>query len=135
MIDRFGPLPEPTANLLKLIEIKHQAIEANIAKIDVGAKGTLVSFHKDDFPDLDGPDRLCRAAGGHGQAAPRHEAGHQPRLGNAAGAAQRGAAIVEGAGEGGGMKTLARAIGIHGLSAIGARLRFDFIIDIFEIEM
>jgi len=51
MIDRFGPLPEPTANLVKLIEIKHQAIEACIAKIDVGARGTLVSFHNDDFPD------------------------------------------------------------------------------------
>ena len=51
MIDRFGPLPDPTENLVKLIEIKHQAIEANIAKIDVGARGTLVSFHKDDFPD------------------------------------------------------------------------------------
>ena len=51
MIDRFGALPEPTANLVKLIEIKRQAIEANIAKIDVGAKGALVSFHKDDFPD------------------------------------------------------------------------------------
>jgi transcription-repair coupling factor (superfamily II helicase) len=51
MIDRFGPLPQPTQNLLKLIEIKHQAIAANIAKIDVGAKGTLVSFHNDDFPD------------------------------------------------------------------------------------
>jgi transcription-repair coupling factor (superfamily II helicase) len=44
MIDRFGPLPGPTQNLLKLIEIKRQAIAAHIAKIDVGAKGTLVSF-------------------------------------------------------------------------------------------
>ena len=51
MIDRFGPLPAPTANLIKLIEIKRQAIEANIAKIDVGAKGALVSFHNNDFPD------------------------------------------------------------------------------------
>ncbi len=51
MIDRFGPLPQPTQNLLRLIEIKRQAIEANIAKIDVGAKGALVSFHKDSFPD------------------------------------------------------------------------------------
>jgi transcription-repair coupling factor (superfamily II helicase) len=51
MIDRFGPMPKPTANLVKLIEIKRQAIEANIAKIDVGAKGTLVTFHKDSFPD------------------------------------------------------------------------------------
>jgi len=51
MIDRFGPLPDATQNLVRLIEIKHQAIEANIAKIDVGARGTLVTFHKDDFPD------------------------------------------------------------------------------------
>ena len=51
MIDRFGPLPAPTANLVKLIEIKHQAVAAHIAKIDVGPKGTLVAFHKDHFPD------------------------------------------------------------------------------------
>lgn len=51
MIDRFGPLPAPTANLVKLIQIKQQAIVANIAKIDVGAKGTLVSFHNDEFVD------------------------------------------------------------------------------------
>ncbi len=51
MIDRFGPLPTPTSNLVRLIEIKHQAIEANIAKIDVGARGTLVGFHQDSFPD------------------------------------------------------------------------------------
>ena len=44
-------LPAATANLVRLIEIKHQAIEANIAKIDVGAQGTLVTFHQDDFPD------------------------------------------------------------------------------------
>ena len=51
MIDRFGDLPAATSNLIRLIEIKHQAIEANIAKIDVGAAGTLVTFHKDEFPD------------------------------------------------------------------------------------
>ncbi len=51
MIDRFGPLPQPTANLIKLIGIKRLAIEANISKIDVGTKGTLVSFHNDQFPD------------------------------------------------------------------------------------
>jgi transcription-repair coupling factor (superfamily II helicase) len=51
MIDRFGPLPSATANLVKLIEIKRQAIMAQIAKIDVGAKGALVSFHNDQFPD------------------------------------------------------------------------------------
>ncbi len=51
MIDRFGDLPQPTKNLIRLIEVKHQAIAACIAKIDVGARGTLVTFHNDDFPD------------------------------------------------------------------------------------
>jgi transcription-repair coupling factor (superfamily II helicase) len=51
MIDRFGPLPAATKNLVRLIEIKQQAIAANVAKIDVGARGTLVTFHNDDFPD------------------------------------------------------------------------------------
>jgi len=57
MIDRFGELPQATKNLVRLIEIKHQAIEANVAKIDVGARGTLVTFHQDDFPD--GPGLLA----------------------------------------------------------------------------
>jgi transcription-repair coupling factor (superfamily II helicase) len=54
MIDRFGPLPDPTANLVRLIEIKRQAIDAHIAKIDVGARGSLVSFHNDAFPNPEG---------------------------------------------------------------------------------
>ncbi|MFA6220186.1 MAG: transcription-repair coupling factor [Erythrobacter sp.] len=66
MIDRFGDLPPATTNLIRLIEIKHQAIEANIAKIDVGAAGTLVTFHMDDFPDPAGllayVDRLAGTA-------------------------------------------------------------------------
>ncbi|WP_028640262.1 transcription-repair coupling factor [Novosphingobium acidiphilum] len=51
MIDRFGPLPGPTQNLLRLIEVKRQAIIAGISKIDVGAKGALVSFQSDSFAD------------------------------------------------------------------------------------
>ncbi|HWU01970.1 MAG TPA: transcription-repair coupling factor, partial [Novosphingobium sp.] len=51
MIDRFGPLPAATENLVTLIQIKRQAIEAHIAKIDVGPRGTLVAFHNDSFPD------------------------------------------------------------------------------------
>ena len=51
MIDRFGALPDATKNLIRLIEIKHQAIAANVAKIDVGVRGTLVTFHQNSFPD------------------------------------------------------------------------------------
>ncbi len=51
LIDRFGKLPAPTQNLLKLIEIKQNCVKANIAKIDVGQKGALVSFKDDSFPN------------------------------------------------------------------------------------
>lgn len=54
LIDRFGKLPQATENLLKLMEIKQNALSAQVAKIDVGAKGALVSFHKDRFPNVDG---------------------------------------------------------------------------------
>ena len=39
LIDRFGPLPAETANLLKIIEIKMNAAQAMVAKLDVGAEG------------------------------------------------------------------------------------------------
>jgi len=50
LIDRFGKLPAPTQNLFKIIEIKQNCVSANIAKIDVGPKGALVSFFEDRFP-------------------------------------------------------------------------------------
>ncbi len=54
MIDRFGPLPDATANLVTVIEIKLNARAACIAKLDVGAKGALVSFHDDKAPNVPG---------------------------------------------------------------------------------
>ena len=54
MIDRFGKLPEPTENLLTLIQIKLNAKTAHIAKIDVGPRGALVAFWNDTFPKVDG---------------------------------------------------------------------------------
>jgi len=54
LIDRFGGLPEETANLLKVIEIKMNCRKAMVAKLDVGPRGALVHFHEDGFPDLAG---------------------------------------------------------------------------------
>lgn len=51
LIDRFGDIPAPTANLLKVIETKLNAKKAHVAKIDVGPRGALVSFFKDSFPN------------------------------------------------------------------------------------
>ncbi len=54
MIDRFGPLPPETENLVLLMEIKANAKTAGIAKLDVGTKGALVSFHDDVFANVPG---------------------------------------------------------------------------------
>jgi transcription-repair coupling factor (superfamily II helicase) len=54
LIDRFGMLPDATQNLLKIIEIKLNCRRASISKMDVGAKGALVTFQNDSFPDLPG---------------------------------------------------------------------------------
>jgi transcription-repair coupling factor (superfamily II helicase) len=54
LIDRFGPLPDPTQNLLVVIETKLNCRKACVAKLDAGPRGALVSFHNDSFPDLGG---------------------------------------------------------------------------------
>jgi transcription-repair coupling factor (superfamily II helicase) len=52
MIDRFGPLPEETANLLTIVEVKLNCREAMVAKLDIGARGAVVTFAPSGFPDL-----------------------------------------------------------------------------------
>ena len=54
MIDRFGSLPEETANLLKIVEVKLNCREAMVAKLDIGPKGAVVTFAESGFPDLPG---------------------------------------------------------------------------------
>src|SRR5690242_215251 len=54
LIDRFGKLPEPTENLIRLMEIKLNAKKACVAKIELGPRGALVSFHDDKPPNVDG---------------------------------------------------------------------------------
>lgn len=49
LIDRFGPLPEEVDNLLKTVSIKLMCKEANIDKVDAGAKGILIGLHNNTF--------------------------------------------------------------------------------------
>ncbi|WP_298092923.1 transcription-repair coupling factor [uncultured Sphingomonas sp.] len=66
MIDRFGPLPDATDNLIQVIKIKLNAKKACVSKMDVGPKGVLVSFHDNKPADVDGlfayVDRLKEVA-------------------------------------------------------------------------
>jgi transcription-repair coupling factor (superfamily II helicase) len=54
LIDRFGKLPSETQNLLQIVETKINCKKAMIAKLDVGAKGAVVTFAPSGFPDLAG---------------------------------------------------------------------------------
>ncbi|MEO6225680.1 MAG: transcription-repair coupling factor [Sphingomicrobium sp.] len=66
LIDRFGSLPQETANLMKIVEVKLNCREASVAKLDIGAKGAVVTFADGGFSDLAGLlayiDRLNGAA-------------------------------------------------------------------------
>ena len=54
LIDRFGALPDETANLMKIVEVKLNCRAASIAKLDMGPKGAVITFAPSGFPDLAG---------------------------------------------------------------------------------
>ncbi|MEO0981779.1 MAG: transcription-repair coupling factor [Pseudomonadota bacterium] len=49
LIDRFGPLPVETEQLLEIAEIKAQCKALSVSKLDAGPKGALLTF-RDDTP-------------------------------------------------------------------------------------
>lgn len=51
LVDRFGELPTEVESLLDTMEIKGLCRVANIAKIDVGPKGAVVTFRNNVFAD------------------------------------------------------------------------------------
>ena len=55
LVDRFGPMPDTVKNLLEIVELKYLCRNANILKIDAGAKGFALSFKDNQFP---APDKL-----------------------------------------------------------------------------
>ncbi|HVY33949.1 MAG TPA: transcription-repair coupling factor, partial [Caulobacteraceae bacterium] len=54
LIDRFGPLPPEADGLLKVVAIKGLCRQTNVAKIDVGPKGAVVTFREDHFANPGG---------------------------------------------------------------------------------
>ncbi|HEX2526821.1 MAG TPA: transcription-repair coupling factor [Geminicoccus sp.] len=55
LVDRFGKLPPETENLLAIIAVKLLCKRANVAKLDAGPKGIVLSLHQNRFPQ---PDKL-----------------------------------------------------------------------------
>ena len=61
LIDRFGPIPEEAEQLLKVVGIKGLCREANVAKLDVGPKGAIVTFRDNSFSNAMGLIALIQA--------------------------------------------------------------------------
>ncbi len=54
MVDRFGPLPDEVRHLLDTVVVKALCRRANVAKIEAGPKGAVVSFREDRFANPEG---------------------------------------------------------------------------------
>jgi transcription-repair coupling factor (superfamily II helicase) len=57
LVDRFGKYPPETDNLLKLVAIKQLCKRANVAKLDAGPRGVVLTFRENRFSK---PERLVR---------------------------------------------------------------------------
>ena len=54
LVDRFGAPPKEVEHLLDVMEIKGLCRRANIAKLDAGTKGAVITFYKNDFANPGG---------------------------------------------------------------------------------
>jgi transcription-repair coupling factor (superfamily II helicase) len=73
MIDRFGPLPPETDQLLKVVAIKGLCRQANVAKVDVGPKGAVVTFRDDHFANPMGLVNLAQKRAAQWRVRPDHK--------------------------------------------------------------
>jgi transcription-repair coupling factor (superfamily II helicase) len=63
MADRFGPLPDEVKHLLATVVLKALCRRANVAKIESGPKGAVISFRDDRFANPEGLIAFIRKQG------------------------------------------------------------------------
>ncbi len=92
LIDRFGPLPAEADQLLKVVAIKGLCRQANVAKIDVGPKGAVVTFRNDVFANPIGLVQLIQQSANAWKVRPDQKVvvkGEWPTAGDRLNAAER----------------------------------------------
>ena len=60
LVDRFGPLPAPAANLLQLAALRLRARALGIRRLDLGAQGGSVQFEAQNRVDATAVIRLIQ---------------------------------------------------------------------------
>jgi transcription-repair coupling factor (superfamily II helicase) len=70
LVDRFGKLPDEVDHLLDTVKIKALCRRANVAKIDTGPKGAVISFRDDRFANPEGLVAYIRQQGPRARVRP-----------------------------------------------------------------
>jgi transcription-repair coupling factor (superfamily II helicase) len=70
MADRFGPIPAEVEHLLATVTIKALCRRANVAKIEAGPKGAVISFRDDRFANPEALVAFIRAQGAGARVRP-----------------------------------------------------------------
>ncbi len=70
LVDRFGPLPEEARHLLDTVVLKSLCRRANVAKIEAGPKGAVLSFRDDTFANPEGLVAFIREQGSDARVRP-----------------------------------------------------------------
>lgn len=64
MVDRFGPLPVETDNLIQIVSLRNLCKDLNIHKLESGPHGVLVTFYKNTFLDAEKMMRFIKHSSG-----------------------------------------------------------------------
>ncbi len=73
LVDRFGEIPQEVSHLLDVMEIKGLCRTANVAKVDAGPKGAVVTFRKNDFPNAEGLAQFLNTERARAKMQPDHK--------------------------------------------------------------
>jgi transcription-repair coupling factor (superfamily II helicase) len=73
LIDRFGELPEEVKHLLDVVEIKGLAKQGGLQAVDVGPKGAVIAFRKNQFANPEGLVAFMGRSKGTARLQPDHK--------------------------------------------------------------
>lgn len=73
LVDRFGPLPQPAANLLMSVRLKILCRQACVERLEAGPKGAVLSFRDNSFPNPSGLVSFIAGQAGTVRLRPDHK--------------------------------------------------------------
>jgi len=73
LIDRFGAMPSEVENLLETVAIKRLCVDAGVERLEAGSKGAVITFHDDNFENVEGLVKFVTSQVGTARLRPDHK--------------------------------------------------------------